>query len=134
MNIKEYQPEPNGCLTPETRHRISEARDRLGLTWQEVGQRFGFSGGFARFLAIGTEQQGRVRTKHVERIISALEAMEAEAGIGGQPSRFHAEPEAIEVPARRSSRVTGELLSLEEIISQLHQYGFEVSLRPLQSK
>jgi hypothetical protein len=73
-----YQDGKNGPLKKEIRKRIAALRTR-GYTLADIGETLGFSGSFVSHL-LNEARPGRVRSRHVPRIIEALEAAERERG------------------------------------------------------
>ena len=110
----------NGPLKPAVRKRLDEVKNRLNLTLVQVGSRLGFSGPFVSAL-LKDSDPARVRTKHVDRIISVLEEMEIEAGI---------RPGAPAPMPRPDSKAKADI-SLNDLVHAAHKLGFEVSFKPL---
>jgi hypothetical protein len=115
-----YQTGPNGPLTALVRERFNRAKNKLNLTLGEVGARVDFSGPFMSQL-LRDDHPARMRTKHTERVVAALEKLEFEAGLGPAPSGTDAA-----APARIAVAD-----SLEALVRAAHNLGFEVSFKPL---
>jgi 3'-phosphoadenosine 5'-phosphosulfate sulfotransferase len=73
------------------------------------------------------QNPGRVRTKHVDRIVEALEKMEIKAGIRIAISARDVETTAAE-PGNVNSAPDP---SMPDLIRAAHKLGFEVCFRPL---
>jgi hypothetical protein len=121
-----YQVGHNGPLTPAVRKRIDNAKNRLNLTLARAGEKFGFSGAFVSTL-LRSPNPGRIRTKHIDRVIDALEKLEVEAGIRTAISRHDGKP------ASDSTGNLGDLsaVPLEVLLREIAKRGFEVNVRPL---
>jgi len=115
---RRYQAEYNGPLTASVRKRLNTAKNKLNLTLAKVGQKMEFSGPFMSQL-LRDDDPARIRTKHIERVIAALEKLEAEAGLTGN------------APAGEDKKTNSSGLTLEEIVHAAHKLGFEISLKPL---
>lgn len=121
-----YQAGENGPLTPETRKRIETAKNKLNWTLAEVGDKFGFSGPFVSTL-LRSSNPGRIRTKHIERVIDALEKMEVEAGIRTAVS---AHGQSGGLNSTSGAGISPDP-SLGDLIRAAHKLGFEVSFKPI---
>jgi len=122
-----YQMGANGPLSPSIRKRIETAKNRLNLTLAEVGDDLGFSGPFVSTLLRNTSP-GRVRTKHIDRIVDALEKLEVKAGIRTVLSAHNTQY----TPTATEKVNSTPELSMLDLIRAAHKLGFEVSFKPLQ--
>jgi hypothetical protein len=117
---RKYQMGDNGPLSPTVRKRIETAKNRLNLTLNEVGGFLGFSGAFVSAI-LRDDDPARVRSKHVERIVRALEALEARAGIANT------------APPSGGSAGATQAASLDDLVRLAHQLGFSVEFKPLKN-
>lgn len=69
----QYQTKPNGPLRPDVITRIVAVRERRGMSYAALGEKFGFSGTFVHNLL---NKSFNVNTRHVERVIAALVSLE----------------------------------------------------------
>lgn len=121
-----YQMGVNGPLALSIRQRIETAKNKLNLTLAEVGDELDFSGPFVSTL-LRSGSPGRVRTKHIDRIVDALEKMEVKAGIRTVLSAHNTQP----TPTAMESVMSTPELSMPDLIRAAHKLGFEVSFKPL---
>ena len=118
-----YQDGLNGSLKPLVRRRIRTVRDELGFTWNEVGDAFDFSATFMHGLS-REEVPLRIKSKHLEKLIRDLEALEVRAGLRDASEDADGENGA-------SPAVVNEL-SLEQLIRAITDKGFNVTFSPVQ--
>ncbi|MBP1862202.1 hypothetical protein [Rhizobium herbae] len=69
-----HQASPNGPLNPETVTRIKAIKDRTGMSYAALAEKFGFSGTFLHNLL---QKAANVNTQHVERIAMTLISLES---------------------------------------------------------
>lgn len=110
----EVQERPNGPWTEEFRERVSRVREASGMSLKVLGERFGFSGPFTHGLLAG-KQGHHMASKHCGRVLNAMKEMEVEAGFR----------------ERSPTQVTAEM-TLDQLVTRIHAFGFSVELKPLQ--
>lgn len=69
----EFQDGPNGPLNAKTISRLAKIKDTTGMSYQALGDKLKISGTFLHNLM---NKNANVGTQHVERIVSAIEALE----------------------------------------------------------
>ncbi|UXT56681.1 hypothetical protein FY134_03075 [Agrobacterium fabrum] len=69
----EFQDGPNGPLNSKTISRLAKIKDTTGMSFQALGDKLSISGTFLHNLM---KKNANVGTQHVERIVSAIEALE----------------------------------------------------------
>ena len=69
----EFQDGPNGPLNSKTVSRLAKIKDTTGMSYQALGDKLKISGTFLHNLM---KKNANVGTQHVERIVSAIEALE----------------------------------------------------------
>lgn len=109
----EVQARPNGPWSDEFRARASRLRETNGMSLKAFGERLGFSGPFTHGLLAGKVGH-HMASKHCDKVLAAVEQMEAEAGLREMPSANDAAE-----------------LSLDQLIKRIHALGFSVELKPL---
>jgi transcriptional regulator with XRE-family HTH domain len=113
----QFQIIPNGPLRPEVIKRIVDIRQRHGLSYASLGDKFGFSGTFVHNLL---NKSFNVNTRHIQRLMAAVDLLEngdakapkfpAEKGMLAHS--FHLRPDLqvkIELPADLSEREADRL-------------------------
>lgn len=109
----EVQDEFNGAWSPAFRDRVQAVKDKLGLSLQDLGDNFGFSGSFIHGLLAGKATH-RMKSKHADHVLQMLEGLEVQAGI-----------------RKLSSSPTTDKMDLVALVKQIHALGFSVELKPL---
>jgi hypothetical protein len=123
-----FQESHNGPLADAAITRLSSVQSASKLTLDQIGAKLGLSGSFLGNLMRGYAYKGRptaIRTKHVDRIKTAL--LDLEAAYGLRPVATNDEP------APNSGPVTDlrPIASLETHVRAIHVLGFAVTLTPL---
>lgn len=119
---KTYQEEVNGPLVASVRQRIRAVKEKLGYSWADMGGEFAFSNTFV--LGIAREDDPmRIRSKHIERLIQNLGALEVKAGIAHVAAQSSG-------PALASVSTSVANLSLEELVHAISAKGFSVTITP----
>lgn len=107
-----FQIKPNGPLRPEVIKRIVGIRERRGMSYASLGEKFGFSGTFVHNLL---NKSFNVNTRHIARLMAAVDLLENSdadvpapaADTGMLVHSFHLRPGlqvTIELPADLSER------------------------------
>jgi len=113
-----HQLSNNGPLSPALRQRIQRLREtKSSLTLAVLGLEMGLAGATLSTL-LRDPAPANIRTKHVGRIVSAVEKLETEEGLSSQTSNGMEPPEQLE----------GSLASL---IRLANSEGFAVTFTPL---
>ena len=118
-----YQTSENGPLTPAFRNRVDTVKNRLNYTLAQTGKELGFSGPFVSTL-LNAGNPGRVRTKHIERMIDAVEKMEVKAGIRTATS-------AHQPPAPANGQDAAPANWMEDMIHAAYKRGYALRFEPL---
>jgi cyanate lyase len=113
--LKEVQTGPNGPWTKQFRDRVQKVKDSLGLSLQDLGDNFGFSGSFVHGLLAGKPNY-HMHSKHASKVLQMLEGLEVQAGI----KKLSAPP--VSAPAASD---------LAALVKQINAMGFSVELKPL---
>lgn len=114
MPNSEVQAVGNGPWTPEFRKRVAAVKDKLGLSLQDLGDAFGFSGSFVHGLLAGKPTHN-MASKHADGVLRALEGFEVQAGI------------------RKISGVASNAGDLASALKIINDHGFSAELKPLKS-
>lgn len=113
----------DGALSPEFQDRIRRLRGEARLTLADVAHEMKISGPFLSQL-LKEDHPARVRTMHLPRFVSAIEALEGRHGIGPVPT----------VPTTSEGGIenggSAEDL-LETLIRHANSRGFSVTFAPL---
>ena len=123
-----FQKAFNGPLADTAIARITVVQSASKLTIDQIGAKLGLSGSFLGNLMRGYAYKGRptaVRTKHADRIKTALAELEATYGI-------HTASTNVPAPSGEGRIVNSPAPdSLEMHIRAIHDRGFAVTLTPL---
>lgn|GEM_PF-6065972 len=99
-------------------------REARGMSFRELGDRFGFAGASVQALFTG---KNRMHSKHASRVRQALEALEVQLGFRqAAPLR-----NLVEEPAAAPSPTVTASLDLAAMIRSINAMGFSVELKPL---
>jgi hypothetical protein len=110
----EVQAKQDGPWAPAFRTRVKRVKDELGLSLQDLGWTFGFSGSFVHGLLNG-KQGYNMAGRHAARVLQALEGLEVQAGLRKVAS----------------ADVGIDTSDLGALVHAIHALGFSVELKPL---
>ncbi|MFZ2981516.1 MAG: helix-turn-helix transcriptional regulator [Sphingobium sp.] len=112
-----YQQSPNGPLTPQTIERLVAIKERSGMAYAALGGKLGISGTFLHNLM---NKSTNIGTQHIERIATAIDALENPDQVAEVPANeagmlqhsFHLRPGlqvTIELPDNLTDREADRL-------------------------
>ncbi len=127
------QKEKNGPLVPAIRSRIKKVYETKNMSLAELGERFEFSGTFIRGIMLDGDEAYRVNSKHSERILRVLTALEHEIGIGEIVDSNSQHGNRKDIESQAVPQAISNSPDLAQLIKQIYEMGFEVSLKPRQS-
>ena len=111
----------NGPLASDLRERIQTLREKnSSLTLANLGYEMKISGPFLSTL-LRDPNPASVRTKHIERIVSAVKKLESQEGLSSHDGEMMG-----------ASEQTGTVeCTLEELVRMANLMGFAVTFTPL---
>lgn len=110
-----YQESYNGPLSKELRARIQRFRDENGATLQEIGKELSFSGPFISTL-LNPKNPARIRTKHIDKIVSRVELAEIDLG-------WRKPAPSVKVDSQQAKAMT-----LDDHVDAIEGMGYAVTL------